>query len=331
MAMKTRVLGSSGIEVSSIGMGCMGITHASGDPMDDGDAVRVIREAHEIGYTFFDTAECYVGRRADGTIAHNEDVVGEALEPIRDQVVIATKFGVTHGADKVIHTDSSPKTIRASIDGSLKRLRTDHVDLYYQHRIDPKVEPEEVASVMQELIDAGKIRAWGISETSEEYLRRANAVCPVAAIQNRYSMMARWNEALFPACRELDVAFVAFSPMANGFLTGAYGPNTKFEGSQDYREGMPQYTAEGERRAEPLMEELRLLAAKHDATEAQISLAWILCKEPFTIPIPGSRKPQRLKENFDASNVVLPQSELANLDRLLEGLKLQVFGGHAVK
>lgn len=329
--MDARILGSSGIKVAPIGMGCMGITHASGDPMPDADAVEVIRDAYEMGYTLFDTAECYVGVRPDGTIAHNEDVVGQALQPIRDNVVIATKFGVRHGADKVIHTDSRPETIRASIDGSLRRLRTDCIDLYYQHRIDPKVQLEEVAQVMQELIDAGKIRAWGISEATEEYLRRAHAVCPVAAIQNRYSMMARWNEKLFPVCEELDVAFVAFSPMANGFLTGAYGPNTKFEGAQDYRAGMPQYTEEGEKRAEPLMSMVRTLAAKHDATPAQISLAWMLAKEPFIIPIPGSRKPKRLKENFEASKVHLPKGEVAELDRLLDGLDLEVFGGHAVK
>lgn len=329
--MDARILGSSGIEVSPVGMGCMGITHAYGDPMPDDDAVKVIRDAHSIGYTFFDTAECYVGRRADGTLAHNEDVVGKALSPVRDEVVIATKFGISTNPDRSLVTDSRPETIRASIDGSLRRLKTDHVDLYYQHRIDPAVQPEQVAQVMQELIEAGKIRAWGISEANEEYLRRANAVCPVAAVQNRYSMMTRWEDALFPACEELDIAFVAFSPMANGFLTDAYGPDAKFEGKQDYRDDMPQYTAEGERRAKPLMDMVRELAAEHNATPAQVSLAWMLCKKPFIIPIPGSRKPERLKENFDAGKIRLTADEVAAIDALLDGLDLRVFGGHSVK
>ena len=329
--MERRVLGKSGIEVSALGMGCMGITPASGDPMADDDAVRVIRAAHEMGYTLFDTAECYVGTRADGTVAHNEDVVGAALEPVRDEVVIATKFGVTHGADRAILTDSRPEVIRASVEGSLRRLRTDHIDLYYQHRIDPKVEPEVVAGVMADLIREGKIRAWGISETTEDYLRRADAVCPVAAVQNRYSLMARWNEALFPVLEELGVAFVAFSPLANGFLTGAYGHATQFGGVQDYRAGMPQYTEEGERRAEPLTRFVHELAASYGATPAQVALAWMLCKKPYIIPIPGSRKPERLCENLGAAEVALTQDEVARIDELLDGLDLMVFGGHAVR
>lgn len=331
MHLKPRTLGKSGIQVSPIGMGCMGITHASGDPMPDDDAVRVIRAAHEMGYTFFDTAECYVGMRADGTEAHNEDVVGKALAPVRDEVVIATKFGVTHAPDKTIVTDSSPAAIRASVEGSLRRLRTDHIDLYYQHRIDPKVEPEAVAGVIADLIAEGKVRAWGISETTEDYLRRADAVCPVAAVQMRYSMMARWNGALFPVLEELNVAFVAFSPMANGFLTGAYDHTTRFGGPQDYRAGMPQYTEEGERRAEPLMRFVRGLAATHKATPAQISLAWTLAKKPYVIPIPGSRKAGRLRENLGAADVRLAHDEVSRIDELLGGLDLMVFSGHAVK
>lgn len=329
--MDKRVLGKSGIEVSPLGMGCMGITHASGDPMPDDEAVSVVRQAHEMGYTFFDTAECYVGTCADGTEAHNEDVVGKALAPVRDEVVIATKFGVTHAPDKTILVDSRPEVIRISVEKSLRRLRTDHIDLYYQHRIDPKVEPEVVAGTMADLIKEGKIRAWGISEATEEYLRRADAVCPVSAVQNRYSMMARWNESLFPVLEELNVAFVAFSPMANGFLTGAYSHNTRFEGAQDYRDGMPQYTEEGERRAEPLMRFVRELAELHAATPAQVSLSWMLEKKPYIIPIPGSRKPERLLENFGAAEVGLTDDEVAKIDGLLNGLDLMVFGGHAVR
>lgn len=329
--MDKRIMGQSGIEVSPLGMGCMGLTHASGDPLPDDEAIATIRAAYEAGYTFFDTAECYVGDRPDGSVAFNEEVVGKALAPVRDQVVIATKFGVQHAADKTLIVDSSPKTIRRAVEGSLKRLGIDCIDLYYQHRIDPKVEPEAVAGVMADLIKEGKIRAWGISETTEEYLRRANAVCPVSAIQNRYSMMARWNEGLFPVLEELNVAFVAFSPMANGFLTGAYSHDTKFEGAQDYRDGMPQYTEEGERRAQPLVEAVRELAEAHHATPAQISLAWMLCKKPYIIPIPGSRKPERLRENFGAASIELSAEEIARVDELLDGLDLMVFGGHTVR
>lgn len=329
--MEHRILGKSSIEVSPIGMGCMGLTHASGEPLPDKDAERVIREAYEMGYTFFDTAECYVGTRSDGTTTHNEDVVGSALEPVRDKVVIASKFGVTHLPDKTIATDSSPATIRKSIEGSLRRLRTDYIDVYFQHRIDPKVEPEEVADVMSDLIKEGKIRSWGISETTEEYLRRANAICPVAVIENRYSMMARWNESIFDACDQLRVAFVAFSPLANGFMTGAYHADTKFEGAHDYRAGMPQYTEEGERRAQPIVELIAELAQAHDATPAQISLAWVLAKRPWIVPIPGSRKPARLRENLEAADVALSENEMARIDETLSSLDLMVFGGHAVR
>lgn len=329
--MDKRVLGKSGIEVSPLGMGCMGITHASGDPMPDDEAVSVVRQAYEMGYTFFDTAECYVGTCVDGTEAHNEDVVGKALAPARDEVVIATKFGVTHAPDKTILVDSRPEVIRISVEKSLRRLRTDHIDLYYQHRIDQKVEPEVVAGTMADLIKEGKIRAWGISEATEEYLRRADAVCPVSAVQNRYSMMARWNESLFPVLEELNVALVAFSPMANGFLTGAYSHNTRFEGAQDYRDGMPQYTEEGERRAEPIMRFVRELAELHAATPAQVSLSWMLEKKPYIIPIPGSRKPERLLENLGAAEVGLTDDEVAKIDGLLNGLDLMVFGGHTVR
>ena len=329
--MEKRKLGNSGIEVSPVGMGCMGLTHASGDPMDDAAAERVVREAYEMGYTFFDTAECYVGERADGSIAHNEEAVGAALAPVRDRVVIATKFGVRHAADRSLAFDSSPATIRASVEGSLRRLGSDYIDLYYQHRIDPRVEPEVVAEVMAELIAEGKVRAWGISEASEDYLRRAHAACPVAAIQNRYSLAARWHEAIWPVCDELDVAYVAFSPLANGLTSGAYGVGTKFEGAQDYRGMMPQFGEEGQEAAAPLMAMLAELAAAHGATSAQVSLAWMLAKSPRLIPIPGSRKPERLRENLASAEVRLSAAELARIDALLDTLDIPVFGGHAAR
>lgn len=327
--MKKRVLGKSGIEVSPLGLGCMGLTHASGDAMDTPAAARVIREAFEMGYAFFDTAESYVGENAAGETLYNEDAVGEALRPVRDQVVIATKFGVHHNPDKTLSVDSRPETIRRAIDGSLSRLGIDYIDLYYQHRIDLNVEPEEVAGVMAELMQAGKIRAWGISEVDEDYLRRADAVCPVAAVQNRYSMLARWHEPLFPVLEELNVALVAFSPMANGFLTGSYSPKTKFEGAQDYRDGMPQYTPEGYEKDRAVLGLLGDLAREKNATMAQISLAWMLCKKPWIIPIPGSRKPERLRENLEAAQVTLTAEEVARIDAALDGMDLAVFGGHA--
>ena len=246
-------------------------------------------------------------------------------------MVIASKFGVTHAPDKSIVTDARPETIRASVEGSLRRLRTDHIDLYYQHRIDPKVEPETVAGVMSDLISEGKILSWGISETTEDYLRRANAVCPVTAVQMRYSMMARWHEALWPTLEELDVALVGFSPLANGFLPGVYSSKTTFEGAQDYRAGMPQYTQDGEKCAEPLAKLVAELAAEHEATPAQVSLAWMLEKKPWIAPIPGSRKPERLRENLGAADFALSADEVSRIDALLDQLDLRVFGGHQVK
>lgn len=328
-ATERRVLGKSGIEVSPVGLGCMGLTHASGDAMSTHDAAHVIREAFEMGYTFFDTVECYVGEDVRGNELYNEGAVGEALRPVRDQVVIATKFGVHHNPDKTLRLDSRPETIRSSIDGSLHRLGVDCIDLYYQHRIDPKVEPEEVAGVMADLVREGKIRAWGISEATEDYLRRADAVCPVAAVQNRYSMLARWHEPLFPVLEELDVALVAFSPMANGFLSGKYNPSTTFEGAQDFRDGMPQYTEEGYEKDRAVLDLIGEIADERGATMAQVSLAWMLCKKPWIVPIPGSRKPERLRENLGAAQVELAAEEVARIDAALDSMDLAVFGGHA--
>lgn len=329
--MTSRVLGSSNIEVSPVGMGCMGLTHAYGDPISDSEAMRIVREAFEAGYTFFDTAESYTGMRPDGSITYNEEVVGAALAPVRDQVTIATKFGIRIADDRSLILDSSPSTIRSAVEGSLRRLGTECIDLYYQHRIDPKVEPEEVADVMAGLIKEGKIRAWGISEANEDYLRRAHAVCPVAAVQNRYSMMARDHAALLPTLDELDVAFVAFSPIANGFLSGARATQSDFANPRDYRADMPQYSDEGTRRAEPLTAAIDELARAHSATPAQISLAWMLGQSDRIIPIPGSRKPERLRENLAAADVEFTAAETARIDELLDGLDLLVFGGHAPK
>lgn len=329
--MKKRKLGNSDLFVNPVGLGCMGFSHASGDPVDSATAIKTLRQAYEMGYDFFDTAEAYTGVFPDGTVSYNEELVGAALKGVRDKVVIATKMGVHHNEDLSLRLDSRPKTIRSSVETSLKRLGTDYIDLYYQHRIDPMVEPETVAETMAQLIKEGKIRYWGISETTEEYLRRANAVCPVTAIENRYSMMARWHEKIFPVCEELNVAYVAFSPMANGFLTGKYNPNTKFEGKQDYRAGMPQYTEEGYEKAKALLAFLTELAAKKNATMGQLSLAWMINKKPYVVPIPGSRKPERLKENLEAGEIFLTKEEVAEIDAKLNTMEFEVFGGHSTK
>lgn len=329
--MKKRKLGNSDLFVNPVGLGCMGFSHASGDPVDSKTAVKTLRQAYEMGYDFFDTAEAYTGVFPDGTVSYNEELVGAALKDVRDKVVIATKMGVHHNEDLSLRLDSRPETIRSSVETSLKRLGTDYIDLYYQHRIDPMVEPETVAETMAQLIKEGKIRYWGISETTEDYLRRANGVCPVTAIENRYSMMARWHEKIFPVCEELNVAYVAFSPMANGFLTGQYNPNTKFEGKQDYRAGMPQYTEEGYEKAKALLAFLTELAAKKNATMGQLSLAWMINKKPYVVPIPGSRKPERLKENLEAGEIFLTKEEVAEIDAKLNTMEFEVFGGHSTK
>lgn len=325
-----RKLGNSELSVTPVGLGCMGFSHAYGAPTEKSEAVKMIRKAFDIGYNFFDTAECYIGTNADGSMSFNEKLVGEALRDVRDKVVIATKFGVEHSSMGLL-TDSSPETIRQAVEGSLVRLGVDCIDLYYQHRVDPKVEPEIVADVMKELIKEGKIRYWGISETDEAYLRRANAVCPVTAIQNRYSMLAREHEKLFPVLEELNVAFVAFSPLGNGFLSGKYDVNSKFEDGVDFRSHMPQYTKEGFEAGRELMELLNKMAEEKNATPGQISLAWMMCKKTYIIPIPGSRKEERLKENIGSKDVILSDKEIAVIDDLLDKMDMPVYGQSAKK
>lgn len=328
--MRTRVLGKD-LTVSAVGLGCMGMTHAFGVPADTKEMTKLLHEAVSLGYIYFDTAECYTGENPDGTIAYNEELVGSALRPYRNNVVIATKFGVHHSPDGLL-TDSSPETIRKSIEGSLKRLGTDHIDLYYQHRIDPNVEPETVAEVMSALIEEGKITHWGISETNAEYLRRANMVCPVTCIQNRYSMMYRDYEALFPVLEELNVGYVAFSPLANGVLSDRYSKNDSFTEKGDYRSFMPQFSPEAFDENKQLFELIRSLSAEKNATPAQISLAWIICKKPYIVPIPGTRKSGRLKENAVSADIVLTAGEIRAIDEKLDNIKMsQVFGGSKIR
>lgn len=326
--MEKRRLGKTDMFVNPVGLGCMGFSHASGDPTPQKQAVETIRKAFDYGYDFLDTAECYTGVYPDGSISYNEELVGKAVKGIREKVIIATKTGVYHNADRSLRLDSSPANIRRSVEDSLIKLQTDYIDLYYQHRIDPKVEPEIVAETMGKLIKEGKIRAWGISETNEEYLRRANAVTPVTAIENRYSMMARWHESIFPVCEELGITYVAFSPLANGILSGAYTNSTVFEGAQDYRADMPQYTKEGYEKASALLQKLRIMAQEKQCTMAQLSLAWMINRKSYIIPIPGSRKLERLASNFDAGKIFLSQQEVSHIDQLLDGLTFDVFGGH---
>ena len=322
-----RKLGNS-LEAAPVGLGCMGFSHAYGAPTERNEAIRMIRRAYDMGYDFFDTAECYTGINADGSTSYNEELVGEALKDVRSKVVIATKFGVRHSPDGLL-LDSGPETIRKSVEGSLRRLGADTIDLYYQHRIDPKVEPEEVAEAMKTLMKEGKIRAWGISETTEEYLRRAHAVCPVSAVQNRYSMLAREHEKLFPVLEELGVAFVAFSPLGNGFLTGKYTASSTFDAGLDYRAHMPQYTEEGFAAAEELMRFLKQTSEERGCTAGQLSLAWMMCKKPYIIPIPGSRKEERIRENLGAKDITLSESEIQKTDQLLDRMVLPVYGRKA--
>ena len=324
--MQKRRLGKTDMYVNPVGLGCMGFSHSYGVAEDKETAIQIIRKAFDMGYDFFDTAECYTGENADGSISYNEELVGTALKDVRKQVVIATKFGVEHKGDH-LELDSSPERIRKSIEGSLKKVQTDYIDLHYQHRIDPKVEPEIVAGVMKELIKSGKIKAWGISEVNEDYLRRAHAVCPVTAIENRYSMMATWHENLFPVCEELGVTYVAFSPMANGLLSGQFNAETKFP-QGDFRNHMPQYQSEGYQKANCLLTLLNKMAKEKNCTMAQLSLAWMINKKSFIIPIPGSRKEARLLENFESCHIILTEDEIQCIDTQLKETDFEVFGGH---
>ncbi len=324
--MKTRILGKN-LTVSAIGLGCMGMTHAFGAPADTKEMTKLLETAVDLGYTMFDTAECYTGVFADGSTAYNEELVGSALKTYRSKVIIATKFGVHHSSNGLV-MDSRPETIRASVEGSLKRLGTDYIDLYYQHRIDPKIEPEEVAGVMKDMINEGKIRYWGISEATEDYLRKAHAICPVTAVQNRYSMMYRDYDVLFPVLEELNVGYIAFSPLANGLLSDRYGKDSKFESGTDYRSFMPQFRAEAYDENAELLSYIRALADDKEATPAQISLAWMINKYKNLVPIPGTRKSERLKENAGASDIVLTEDEVKNIDKRLDSMNMSaVFGG----
>lgn len=327
--MRKRILGKD-LKVSAVGLGCMGFSHAYGAPTGQKETVYAIEKAVDLGYTFFDTAEVY------GTAwnSHeNEELVGTALQSCREKVAIATKFGIhfdmsSSDVNKPLVPDSRPEVIRESVEASLKRLRTDHIDLYYQHRPDPKVPIEEVAGVMSELIQEGKITHWGLSESDEETIRRAYKVCPLTAIQNRYSMMARWHENLFPVLEELGIGYVAFSPLANGLLSDCYDQKTQFDRNYDYRSVMPQFQADAMEKNQKLLNLIRKLAEENKATPAQISMAWMLCKKPYIVPIPGTRKIERMEENAKAADILLTKEQVDVLDQLLGEMDMsEVFGG----
>lgn len=332
--MEYRILGLSGLRVSAVGLGCMGMSHAYGAPADKKEMTELLADAVEMSYTFFDTAEMY------GTSDRphdNEELLGKALQRFRDRVVIATKFGISFDSPEADGThavipDSRPVTIRRSVEESLRRLRTDRIDLYYQHRIDPKVAPEEVADTMASLIREGKILHWGISEATEEYLRRAHKVCPVTAVQNRYSMMARRHEELFPVLEELGIGFVAFSPLANGLLTDCYTADTTFDPATDYRASMPQFRRESFEQNRPLFALIGRLSEEHHATPSQIALAWMMNKKPWIVPIPGTRHLCRLKENIGAADIHFTAEQVENIDAALSAMRMsEVFGGSPIK
>lgn len=332
--MKYRELGRSGLWVSAVGLGCMGMSHAYGAAADCREMTELLAHAVDLGYTFFDTAEVY---GTESEPHHNEELLGIALRPFRDKIVLATKFGLSFdtASGRVPYPlipDSRPETIRRSVEGSLRRLRTDRIDLYYQHRVDPAVAPEEVAGVMADLIREGKVLHWGISEATEEVIRRAHAVCPLTAVENRYSMMARHYEPLFPVLEELGIGFVAFSPLANGLLTDHYSPDSHFETGTDCRASMPQFRPESYDANRQLLELIRNYAAGKQATPAQISLAWMLAKKPWIVPIPGSRKLHRLQENAGATGIPLAAEEVRRIDDALDTMPMsEVFGGTALK
>lgn len=323
--------GDAVMEVSAVGFGCMGMSHAYGAPVPEEEGIKGLREAVEIGYTFFDTAEIY-GTPDDPFM--NERLVGKALAPVRDQVKIATKFGIRFDTSSgtvpyPLVMNSTPERIRESVEGSLRRLNTDHIDLYYQHRIDPATDPEVVAGVMADLMKEGKILHWGISQVDEDYLKRAHAVCPVTAIENRYSMMARNYESLFPALEELGMSLVAFSPLANGLLSGKYGKGMKFDKATDYRSAMPQFSDEAMDANQGLLDLVHEVATRHGATDAQISLAWMMDRDskPGIVPIPGTRKPQRMRENAGAADIALSLDEIRAIDAALDKIPMSdVFG-----
>lgn len=310
--MQQRQLGSNGLQVSALGLGCMGLSYGYGPATDKAQAISLIRNAVENGVTLFDTAEIY------GPFI-NEEVVGEALAPVRDQVVIATKFGFDCTQPGQV-LNSRPAHIRAAVEGSLKRLKTEVIDLYYQHRVDPDVGIEEVAGTLRDLIAEGKVKYFGLSEAGVETIRRAHAVCPVSALQSEYSLWWREPEkAILPLLAELNIGFVPFSPLGKGFLTGAINAQTTFD-AQDFRNQVPRFSEASRLANQQLIDVVQRLAREQGVTPAQIALAWLLAKAPWIVPIPGTTKQHRLLENLGAAGVTLSPDALARINQALEGI-----------
>ena len=316
--MQKRKLGKAGLEVSAIGLGCMGMSQSYGLPMAKADAIALIRAAVERGVTFFDTAEVY------GPFV-NEELVGEALAPVRGQVVIATKFGfnIDPANPKERPPNSQPAHIRQVAEASLKRLRTDVIDLYYQHRVDPNVPIEDVAGAVKDLIREGKVRHFGLSEAGVSTIRRANAVQPVTALQSEYSLWWRQpEEAVLPTLEELGIGFVPFSPLGKGFLTGTIGEHTKFV-STDFRNSVPRFDPEARKANQVLVDVLGEIAARMKMTPAQIALAWLLARKPWIVPIPGTTKLSRLEENNGAADVTLTADDTRAMETAVSAITVQ--------
>ena len=318
--MEKRNLGKSGLEASALGLGCMGLSFGYGPAVERQDGIALIRSAVERGVTFFDTAEVY------GPFA-NEELVGEALAPFRDQVVIATKFGFNIDADGTQHAEpplnSRPEHIKRAVDGSLKRLGTDHIDLLYQHRVDPQIPIEDVAGAVKELIEAGKVKHFGLSEAGVKTIRRAHAIQPVTALQSEYSLWWREPEAeIFPVLEELGVGFVPFSPLGRGFLTGKISEETTFD-VKDFRNTSPRFSADARKANQSLVDLIARFAEAKNATPAQIALAWVLAQKDWIVPIPGTTKVHRLEENVAAVNVELTTEDLHEIENLTSQIEVQ--------
>ena len=317
--METRILGNGGLAVSAIGLGCMGMSQSYGTPGDKQEMIALIHATVERGVTFFDTAEVY------GPFV-NEELVGEALAPVRDRVVIATKFGFgrdPHGGQGLPLVNSRPAHIKQAVEGSLRRLRVEVIDLLYQHRVDPDVPIEDVAGAVKELIAAGKVKQFGLSEASAATIRRAHAVQPVAAVQSEYSLwFRRPEEEVLPTLEELGIGFVPFSPLGKGFLTGTIDQNTEFT-SNDFRNTIPRFTPEARQANQVFIDWLRAFAKRKGATPAQIAIAWLLAQKPWIAPIPGTKKLTRLEENIGAANVALTADDLREIATALLPIEVQ--------
>ncbi|MGM9479445.1 aldo/keto reductase [Pedobacter sp. GSP4] len=314
--MEKRILGNNGLAVSALGLGCMGLTFGYGPATAENEAIALIRSAYDLGITFFDTAEAY-------SQGGNETLLGKAVQPFRDKVVIATKFGFLDG-DATKGLDSSPARIRKVVDNSLKYLQTDYIDLLYQHRVDPNVPIEEVAGTVKDLIAEGKVKHFGLSEASVESIRKAHAVQPVAALQSEYSLFFREPEQqILPTLAELGIGFVPFSPLGKGFLTGAINEKTTFD-QNDFRNIVPRFTEENRKANQALVELLKAIAAEKEATPAQIALAWLLAQKAFIAPIPGTTKLHRLEENVGGAAVTLTKADLEKIE--LAAAKITIHG-----